>query len=133
MNEQLKELARAMRERLERIPREMLQEDVARRELVRVLAGAVEAMGLLPLMGWKPPRSTREAIDLVGVDVATAALPRVEIAFVVDPLVELPRLKTMEWVDCPHKIVVSFSSRADKVAQSSFFLGPQHTLVKLYD
>ncbi|ADK85126.1 hypothetical protein Deba_1759 [Desulfarculus baarsii DSM 2075] len=132
MNEQLKSLAQAMRAELERIPREMLQEDVARRALIRALAGAVEAMGLLPLMGWKPPRSTREAIDLVGVDAASAP-PRVEMAFVVDPLVELPRLKTLEWLDCPHKVVVSFSSRADKVAQTSFFLGPQHIHLKLYD
>lgn len=131
MNEQLSQLAGAMRREIKAIPQTMRQETVIRQALVCLLYQAVKEMGLIPLAGWKPPRSTREAIDLVGVD-ASGELPRVQIAFVVDPLVELPRLKALEWVDCEDKVVVSFSERADKVKQSSFFLTPAHTHLNLY-
>ncbi len=132
MNDKLQALAGAMRQHIETIPEVMVQDEVIRRGLVCFLAGAVRDMGLVPLMGWRPPRSTRDVIDLVGVD-ASGETPKVEIAFVVDALVELPRLKNLEWVDCPHKIVISFSKRADKVAQTSFFLGKEHTHLKLYE
>lgn len=131
MNEQLTQLAEAMRREIKGIPQTMRQEAVIRQALVCLLYQAVKEMGLIPLAGWKPPRSTREGLDLVGVD-DSGELPRVQIAFVIDPLVELPRLKALEWVDCEDKIVVSFSERADKVQQSSFFLTKAHTHLKLY-
>lgn len=132
MNEKLQALAQAMRQHIEAIPEAMVQDEVIRRGVVCLLAEAVRDLGLLPLMGWKPPRSTRDVIDLVAVDDSGEA-PKVEMAFVVDPLVELPRLKNLEWVDCPKKIVISFSQRTDKVAQSSFFLGKEHTFLKIYE
>jgi len=131
MNEQLTQLAEAMRREIKGIPQTMRQEAVIRQALVCLVYQAVKQMGLIPLAGWKPPRSTREGLDLVGVD-DSGELPRVRIAFVIDPLVELPRLKALEWVDCEDKIVVSFSERADKVQQSSFFLTKAHTHLKLY-
>lgn len=131
MNERLTQLAKAMRQEIKAIPQTMRQEAVIRQALVCLIYQAVKQMGLIPLAGWKPPRSTREGLDLVGVD-DSGELPRVQIAFVIDPLVELPRLKALEWVDCEDKIVVSFSERADKVQQSSFFLTKAHTHLKLY-
>lgn len=131
MNEKLQQLTEEMRGMVEAIPESMTQDEVIRRGLICFLSGAVRDMGLLPLMGWKPPRSTRDVIDLVAVD-DSGEVPKVEMAFVIDALVELPRLKNLEWVDCPHKVVVSFSQRADKVAQTSFFLGKEHTHLKLY-
>ena len=131
MNEQLAQLAEAMRREIKAIPQTMLQEAVIRQALVCLLYQAVKDMGLIPLAGWKPPRSTREGIDLVGVD-DSGELPKVQIAFVIDPLVELPRLKALEWVDCEDKVVVSFSRRTDKVQQSSFFLSKTHTHLGLY-
>ncbi|MBU4276644.1 MAG: hypothetical protein KKC30_07900 [Proteobacteria bacterium] len=131
MKEQLTQLAEAMRREIKGIPQTMLQETVVRQALVCLLYQAVKDMGLVPLAGWKPPRSTREGLDLVGVD-DSGELPRVRIAFVIDPLVELPRIKALEWVDCEDKIVVSFSERADKVQQSSFFLTKAHTHLQLY-
>ncbi|MFH2128704.1 MAG: hypothetical protein ABIK12_19485, partial [Pseudomonadota bacterium] len=121
----------AMRREIKGIPQTMRQEAVIRQALVCLLYQTVKEMGLIPLASWKPPRSTREGLDLVGVD-DSGELPRVQIAFVIDPLVELPRLKALEWVDCEDKIVVSFSERADKVQQSSFFLTKAHTHLKLY-
>ena len=121
MKEQLTQLAEAMRREIKDIPQTMLQETVVRQALVCLLYQAVKEMGLIPLAGWKPPRSTREGIDLVGVD-ASGELPRVQIAFVIDPLVELPRLKALEWVDCEDKIVVSFSERTDKISSRPFSL-----------
>ena len=50
--------------------------------------------------------------------------PRVEIAIGVDPLVELPTVRAMEWVDCEQKVIVTYSERSDKVKQSTFFLTP---------
>lgn len=117
-------MAGALREQLERIPREMYQDEAARQSIVCLLAEAVRQMGLLPLPGWRPPKSTRDRLDLVGVD-ASQEVPRVALAFVVDPLVELAKVRALEWVECPDKVVVTFSRRTDKVAQSTFFLKPE--------
>lgn len=131
MKEQLAQLAEAMRGEINAIPQTMRQETVIRQALVCLLYQAVKDMGLIPLAGWKPPRSTRGGLDLVGVD-DSGELPRVRIAFVIDPLVELPRLKDLQWVDCEDKIVISFSERVDKIKQSSFFLTKEHTHLSLY-
>ncbi len=65
----------------------------------------------------------RDRLDLVGV-VPGSHPPEVRVAFVVDPLVELAKIKALEWVECPDKVVVTFSRRTDKVKQSTFFLAP---------
>ncbi len=131
MNQQLEQLAGAMRREIDNIPQTMRQDAAIRQVLVCLLYQAVKEMGLIPLPGWKPPRSTRESIDLVGVD-DSGELPEVKIAFAVDPLVELPKVKSLEWVDCEDKVVVSFSQRQDKVEQSAFFLTKAHTHLNLY-
>jgi hypothetical protein len=56
----------------------------------------------------------------------------VKVAFAVDPLVELAKVKALEWVDCPDKIFVTFSERQDKVKQTTFFLSPGHRHLPLY-
>lgn len=131
MSDNLQALAAALRQELAQIPATMRQEEVVRASLVCLLAQAVRGMGLFPVPAWKPPRSTRERIDLVAVD-ASGELPKVRIAFVVDPLVELPKVKSLEWVDCPEKIYVTFSERADKVKQTTFFLSAVHTHLDLH-
>ncbi|RJX36582.1 MAG: hypothetical protein C4525_00515 [Desulfarculus sp.] len=131
MQDEFAGLAAAMRQEIEAIPKTMRQEAVIRAALVCLLYQAVKGMGLKPLASWKPPRSTRDSIDLVGVD-DSGELPAVKVAFAVDPLVELPKLKSLGWVECEHKIVISFSQRADKVKQSAFFLTPALTHLNLY-
>ncbi|MCB2226349.1 MAG: hypothetical protein KQH53_06685 [Desulfarculaceae bacterium] len=125
-------LAEAMRQELDAVPQTMRQDAVLRQALVCLLYQAVKEMGLVPLASWKPPRSTRESIDLVGVD-PSGEVPKVMIAFAVDPLVDLPKVKSLGWVECEDKIVVTFSQRKDKVDQSAFFLTPALSHVNLYD
>jgi hypothetical protein len=132
MNQQFKQLAEAMRREMEAIPQTMRQDAAVRQALVCLLYQAVKDMGLIPLPAWKPPLSTGESIDLVGVN-ASGELPEIKIAFAVDPLVELPKVKAMKWVECPDKVVVTFSQRKDKVEQSTFFLTPALEHINLYD
>lgn len=132
MDEKFKALAGAMRSEIEAIPRAMLQDDAARGAVLSLLYQAVAQMGLTPVLYWKPPRSTREKIDLVGVD-SGGEVPEVKIAFAVDPLVELAKVKAIEWVECPDKIVVTFSPRQDKVSQSTFFLTQTLEHINLFD
>jgi len=123
VTQQWQELARAIQQELAEIPAAMRQEEVQRQTIILLLAAALRQMGLTPVPAWKPPKSTRQHIDLVGVAPGSDP-PRVEVALVVDPLVELPKVKSLEWVECPQKVVVTFSPRKDKVQQSSFFLTP---------
>ncbi|MCB2185112.1 MAG: hypothetical protein KQJ78_01750 [Deltaproteobacteria bacterium] len=132
MQDQLKALAAVMRQELEKIPSSFRQEEAVRQTLICLLYGAVGQMGLLPLPGWKPPKSPRDRLDLVGLDLG-GELPRVEMAFVIDPLVELPKVRSLEWVDCPHKVVVTFSPRKDKVMQTGLFLNPGLIHLNLFD
>ena len=131
MNEQLGALAQAMRQALEEIPLALRQEEVARQSLICLLSQALRQMGMQPVPAWKPPRSTRDRIDLVGVEPGSDP-PVVRVAFAVQPLVELTQVRALEWVDCPDKVFVTFSSRSDKVKQSTFFLGPGHIHLNLY-
>ncbi len=131
MQEQFTELAASLRAALDEIPQGMRQEAVSRQVIIILLAGALRQMGLVPVPAWRPPRSTRDRLDLVGV-VPDSDPPRVEVAVVVDPLVELAKVRAMEWVDCPHKVVVTYSDRPDKVKQSTFFLTPGLTHINLY-
>jgi hypothetical protein len=123
MNEQLDQLVGVLRHELSQVPVAMMQEQVARQVILSLLYDALKKMGLIPVPSWKPPRSTRDHIDLVGVAPDTNP-PKVEIALSVDPLVELAKVKAMEWVECDQKVVVTFSQRSDKVQQSTFFLTP---------
>lgn len=131
MQDKFAALAQALRVELAGLPPALLQEEVQRQTIICLLYQAVRGMGLIPVPSWKPPRSTRDRIDLVGV-VPGSHPPQVELAFAVSPLVELAQLKALEWVECPHKIVVTFSERADKVRQTTFFLGKEHTHLHLY-
>jgi hypothetical protein len=131
MDERWKGLAQALRAELDQVPSALRQEEVSRASIVCLLSQAVKGMGLIPVPGWKPPRSTRDRIDLVGVEMVDG-LPKVKIAFAVDPLVELPKVKALEWVDCADKVFFTFSQRADKVKQSTFFLPAAHQHVNLY-
>lgn len=131
MKEPFDELVDLLREEAERIPESMRQDTVVRQNLINVLFNVVASMDLVPVASWRPPRSTRDRIDLVGVD-ASGETPKVQVAFAVDPLVELPKIKSLQWVEAPHKIVISFSKREDKVKQSTFFLTPELTHLYIY-
>ena len=91
-----------------------------RHTIICFMAGAIRQMDLTPVAAWKPPKSTRDCIDLVGVTPGSHP-PEVKLAVVADPLVELPKLRTLEWVDCPDKLVITFSERADKVQADHLF------------
>ncbi len=132
MHEQIKQLAATLRTGIESIPQTMRHEAVDRQVIILLLADALRQMDLLPVPSWKPPKSTRDRIDLVGIT-PNSDPPEVQVAFAVDPLVELPKLKALEWVLCPHKIIITFHTRADKVQQSTFFLMPGLEHVNLYD
>ncbi len=132
MSVELKDLLGVMRAEVDGIPRGMRQEEVIRQGLVCLLASAVRQMGLVPLLSWKPPLSTRERIDLVGVK-PDSDPPQVELAVVVEALVEHHKVKALEWVECPQKVVVTFSERKDKVEQSTFFLTPGLRHLHLYE
>ncbi|MFH1033371.1 MAG: hypothetical protein V1806_02600 [Pseudomonadota bacterium] len=67
MNDKLQALAQEMRDALAEIPKPLRQEEVARQVIIGLLARAVTGMGLIAVPAWKPPRSTRDRIDLVGV------------------------------------------------------------------
>jgi hypothetical protein len=131
MNEKLQALAQALREGLAKIPKPLRQEEVSRQVIIGLLTRAVAEMGLIAVPAWKPPRSTRDRIDLVGVEPGSDP-PRVLMAFAVQPLVELTQVRSLEWVDCPDKVFVTFSERADKVKQSTFFLSPGYLHLNLY-
>lgn len=132
MQEQFKQLAATLRTEIERVPQTMRQDQVDRQVIILLLADALRQMELQPVPAWKPPKSTRDRIDLVGIT-PDSDPPEVQVAFAVDPLVELPKLKALEWVECPHKIVITFSPRSDKVQQSTFFLMPGLDHINLYD
>lgn len=132
MSDKFTGLSQALREALSDLPRALVQEEVQRQTIICLLYQAVRGMGLIPVPGWRPPRSTRDRIDLVGV-LPHSDPPQIEVAFVVSPLVELALIKALEWVECPHKVIVTFSERADKVRQSTFFLGKDHTHLYLFD
>lgn len=131
MQDKFAALAQALRVELAGLPPALVQEEVQRQTIICLLYQAVRGMGLIPVPSWKPPRSTRDRIDLVGVAPDTHP-PQVEVAFAVSPLVELAQVKALEWVECPHKIIVTFSERADKVRQTTLFLGKDHTHLYLY-
>ena len=132
MKEALRGLAQVMRQELELIPETMRQEEVTRQVLTCLLGQALRQMGLIAVPSWKPPRSTRDRIDLVGVRPDTHP-PEVAVAFAVQPLVELAQVRALEWVECPDKVFITFSPRADKVKQSTFFLGAGSIHLNLYD
>lgn len=131
MNFNLDDLAKSMRQAVEAIPLAMRQDEVIRQTLICLARQAVADTGLVAVAAWKPPKSTRDYIDLVGVD-PSGEVPSVEVAFVVDSLVELPKVRALEWVEAPTKIVVSFAERADKVEQSTFFLNKDLTHLYIY-
>lgn len=132
MNDQLQALAQVLRERLSQIPSALRQDEVARQAIICLLSQAVQQMGLVPVPAWKPPRSTRDRIDLVGVEPGSHP-PVVRVALAVQPLVELAQVRALEWVDCADKVFVTYSERADKVKQSTFFLSPGYLHLNLYD
>jgi hypothetical protein len=131
MQLELDALRGSLREELERVPEAMRQDEVSRQVIIAALTQALKEMGLVAVPAWRPPKSTRDRIDLVGVRPGTHP-PEVEAAFGVEAVVELAKVKAMEWVEAPHKFVVTFSPRADKVAQSTFFLTPGVNHLDLY-
>ena len=122
----------AIRQDIESLHKAFQQDEVTRQIVILRMAKILAELGLKAVPSWKPPRSTRDRVDLVGV-VPKTDPPEVKIAFAVDPLVELPKIKAMDWVSCDEKIVVTFSLRGDKVSQSRFFLAPGMEHINIFE
>lgn len=131
MNRQLDKLRLLIRQKLESVPEALRQEESMRQIIANCFFNTVEQMGFLALPAWKPPRSTRESLDLVAVQ-ADVTPPRIHMAMVADPVVELPRVRSLEWVDCEHKIYVTFSPRADKVKPTTLFLKDEYLHLDIF-
>ncbi len=123
----LDQLAQALRAEINAIPKTMRQDEAVRQAVICLLYQAVKEMGLTPVPAWRPPKSTRDRVDLVGVAPGAEGIPEVKVAFAVDALVELSKVKSLEWVQCEQKVVVTLSPREDKVKQSTFFLTKELT------
>ncbi len=133
MNRQLDKLRLLIRQKLEKVPEPLRQEASNRQIIINCFFHAAEQMGLVALPAWKPPRSTRESIDLVAAEPDLAnGLPCLSLALMADPLVELPRVRALEWVECPHKIYVTFSQRPDKVKPTTLFLSKEHIHLDIF-
>jgi hypothetical protein len=59
-------------------------------------------------------------IDLIGVDSGNA----VKCAFAVGPVVELKAVKSLDALEVEEKWIITFSTLAKKVKESTFFLKP---------
>lgn len=121
MLEQFEALLPQLRQKLESIPPTLAQDSSARQIITNAFYNLAEANRWLALPAWKPPKSSRENLDLVAFDL-TGELPKAMLALVADPLVELPRVRALEWLECKYKIYVTYSPRADKVKPTTFFL-----------
>ena len=131
MNIAFQTLIQVIKERLEEIPTPLRQVDVERQVIIFCMAEALRQMELIPVSAWKPPLSTRQSLDLVGVQPG-GEVPKIEMAILADPLVELPRVRSLEWVDCPTKIYITFSPRLDKIKPTLLFLGESHIHLNIY-
>ena len=132
MSTDLNDSLAAIRRDIENLHQAFQQDEVIRQIIVSHLVKYLADMGLKAVPSWKPPRSTRDRIDLVGA-VPEADPPEIKVAFAVDPLVELPKIKAMEWVSCEEKVVVTYSPRGDKVSQSTFFLSSDMKHINLFE
>ena len=132
MHDAISESLAVIRQDMEKLHQAFQQDEVLRQTIVFRLAKILADMDLIAVPSWKPPRSTRDRIDLVGAVPGTDP-PEIMIAFVVDPFVELPKIKAMEWVSCEEKVVVTFSPRREKVNQSTFFLSPDMDHINLFE
>lgn len=112
-----------VRSQVSAIPQKQRQMAVVRQTIVCSVAEMLRDLGLTPLPGFKPPLSTRERIDLVGIDPGGGFV----CAFNIDPLVSLEKIKALDKIACEHKFFITFSHRSDKVNESKFFLPPDVT------
>ena len=81
----------------------------------------VKEADLWPIPDFKPPRMRDGGfIDLIGV----ASSNVVKCAFAVGPVVELKAVKSLEALDLEEKWIITFSTLAKKVKESTFFLKP---------
>ena len=58
LNEHFEQLAGQLKQELEKVPRAMMQDEVARRVILSLLYDAIKRMDLIPVPDWKPPKST---------------------------------------------------------------------------
>ena len=95
MNAAFQALTQVVKDRLEEIPVPLRQVDVERQVIIFCMAEGLRQIGLIPVPAWKPPLSTRQSLDLVGVQPG-GEVPKIEMAILADPLVELPRVRSLE-------------------------------------
>ena len=81
MNEHFAKLTQAMRRGAwTTSPRRMSQDEVSRRALICFLGNALRQMGLIPVPGWKPPKSTRDRVDSGGREAPDTNPPEIMVA-----------------------------------------------------
>ncbi|MFP3870676.1 MAG: hypothetical protein ACLFVT_07355 [Syntrophobacteria bacterium] len=114
------DLKQALEEEVGRIPRAFRHEAVIRQTIKCFLYGMVKAADLWPVPDFRPPRLTDGFVDLIGIDSSGAVV----CAFAIGPLVDLKAVKSLEALDVEEKWMVTFSSLARKVKESTFFLKP---------
>ena len=122
-----------IKSKLEAVPETLRQDDSSRHIIINCFYNMLEEKGVMVLPAWKPPRSTRDRLDLVAVEPSTEdGIPRIKVAVVASPLVELPMVKSLEWVECENKIYVTFSQRTDKVKPTTLFLKEDHIHLDIF-
>ena len=109
----------ALEAELARIPQPFRHGSVIHQTIKCFLYGMVKEADLWPIPDFRPPRMRDGGfIDLIGVDSSNA----VKCAFAVGPVVELKAVKSLEALEVEEKWIITFSTLAKKVKESTFFL-----------
>ncbi|MDR1398251.1 MAG: hypothetical protein LBJ14_11060 [Desulfarculales bacterium] len=131
MDNYLEKLRLTAQEKLSAIPESLRQTASMRQIIVQVFYAVFQETGWLILPAWQPPRSDRQHLDAIGFTWG-GDLPQAEVAMVADPLIELPRVRALEQIDCPWKVYVTFGSRPDKIRPTTLFLKPEHRHLNIF-
>ena len=111
----------ALEAELARIPQPFRHGPVIHQTIKCFLYGMVKEADLWPIPDFKPPRMRDGGfIDLIGVDSSNA----VKCAFAFSPVVELKAVKSLDALEVDEKWIITFSTLAKKVKESTFFLKP---------
>ena len=113
-------LKKALESELTKIPKPFRYGPVIHQTIKCFLYTMVKEADLWPIPDFKPPRMRDGFLDLIGVD----SEARVKCAFAIGPVVELRAVKSLEALDAKEKWVITFSTLAKKVGESTFFLKP---------
>jgi hypothetical protein len=111
----------ALEAELEGIPQFFRHGPVIHQTIKCFLYAMVKEADLWPIPDFKPPRMRDGGfIDIIGVDPSNA----VKCAFAVGPVVELKAVKSLDALEVEEKWIITYSTLAKKVKESTFFLKP---------